>query len=209
MPNVNRPAGFRPVKHLNGSAWNGQTEIYAIAAADATSIGVGDLVSIVAGSDAGTPPTGSVTPVVFPGAGQITRIATAGTVPGGVVVGFVPDYNNLALPSQYHAASSGKRYAFVCVDPSVVYEAQASAAITLASTVGKNASPTLGATSASTGVSGMQVDISTVATTATLTLKILAIAPRADYDPTDLTNVKLWVTLNNMTYGNGTGNAGI
>ncbi len=208
MPNVNRPSGFRPVRHLGGAAWNGQTEIFAIAAADATSIGVGDLVSVVAGSDSGVP-TNSVTPVVLPGAPQITRIASAATVPAGVVVGFVPNYSNLNIPSQYHAASSGLRYAFVCVDPTVVYEVQANAAIVLASTVGKNASPSLGATSAATGVSGMMVDIATVATTATLTLKILQVAPRADYDVNDLTNVKLWVTLNSNTFGNGTGAAGV
>lgn len=209
MSNPNRPAGFRPVRHLNGAAWNGQCEVYAIAAADATAIGVGDLVKLVAGSDTGAPPTSQVTPVVVPGYGQVTRIAAASDVPAGVVVGFMPNWSNLNLPSQYHAASTGLRYALVCIDPTTVYEAQANAAITIATTVGKNASPSLGAVTASTGVSGMMVDISTVATTATLTLKILQIAPKVEYDPTDLTNVKLWVTVNNGTFGNGLGAAGV
>lgn len=209
MPNVNRPTGFRPVRHFDGSAWNGQAEVFAIAAADATTIGVGDIVKLVAGSDSGTPPTSSVTPLVLPGYGTVTRIAAGGDIPAGVVVGFLPNYSNLSLPSQFHLASSGLRYALVCTDPTVIYEAQASAAIVLATTVGKNASPTLGAVNTATGVSAMLVDIATLATTATLTLKILQVAPRVDYDVTDLTNVKLWVSLNSMSFVGGTGAAGV
>lgn len=209
MPNANRPAGFRPVRHLNGSSWNGQTELFAIATADATAIGVGDLVKLVAGSDTGAPPTSTVTPVVVPGYGTVTRIAAGGDVPAGVVVGFVPNYSNLNLPSQYHAASTGLRYALVCIDPTVIYEAQFSGAFVAASTVGKNASPTVTATNASTGISGMQVDSTTVATTSTLTLKILQVAPKVEYDPADTANVKLWVTVNNGSFGNGLGAAGV
>jgi hypothetical protein len=209
MSNPNRPSGFRPVRHLNGSAWNGQAEVFAIAAADATAIGVGDLVKLVAGSDTGAPPTSQVTPVVVPGYGQVTRIAAGSDIPAGVVVGFIPNYSNLNLPSQYHAASTGLRYALVCIDPTVIYEAQFSGTFVPASTVGKNASPTVTATSASTGISGMQVDSATVATTATLSLKILQVAPKVEYDPSDTANVKLWVTLNSNSFGNGTGAAGV
>lgn len=209
MSNPNRPSGFRPVRHTNGSAWNGQCEVFAVAAADATAIGVGDLVKLVAGSDTGAPPTSSVTPVVVPGYGTVTRIAAGGDVPAGVVIGFVPNWSNLNLPSQYHAASTGLRYAMVCIDPTVIYEAQYNGTFAAASTVGKNASPTVTATSATTGISGMQIDSATVATTATLTLKILQVAPRVDYDPTDNSSVKLWVTINNGSFGNGTGAAGV
>lgn len=209
MPNVNRPTGFRPVRHFDGSAWNGACEVFAIAAADATTIGIGDLVKAVAGSDAGAFPTGSVTPVVLPGTATITRIAAAADVPVGVVVGFIPNYTNLSLPSQFHLASSGLRYALVCIDPTVIYEAQASGTFAAASTVGKNASPTLGAVNTSTGISAMLVDLTTVATTATLTLKIIQVAPKVDYDPADNTNVKLWVSLNSNTFVGGTGAAGV
>lgn len=209
MPNVNRPAGFRPVRHTDGSPWNGQAELFAIASADATSIGVGDLVKVVAGVDTGAPPTTSVTPVVLPGYGQVTRVAANTDIPAGVVIGFIPNYSNLSIPQQYHAASSGLRYALVCIDPTVIYEVQANAAITLATIGGKNATYTLGAVVASTGQSAMQFDVSTIATTATLPLKVLQVAPRADYDVTDLTNVKLWVTLNSNTFVGGTGAAGV
>lgn len=209
MPNVNRPSGFRPVRHLNGAPWNGQAEVFAIAAADATAIGVGDLVKMVAGVDVGTPPTSTVTPVVLPGYGQVTRVAANTDIPAGVVIGFIPNYSNLSIPSQYHAASSGLRYALVSIDPTVVYEVQANAAVTLATIGGKNSTYTLGAVVASTGISGMQFDVSQIGTTATLPLKVLQVAPRADYDVTDLTNVKLWVTLNSNTYAEGTGAAGV
>lgn len=209
MPNVNRPSGFRPVRHFDGSPWNGQAELFAIAAADATAIGVGDLVKLVAGIDTGAPPASTVTPVVLPGYGQVTRVAANTDIPAGVVIGFIPNYSNLSIPQQYHAASSGLRYALVCIDPTVVYEVQANAAITLATIGGKNATYSLGAVTASTGQSGMMLDVSTIATTATLPLKVLQVAPRADYDVTDLTNVKLWVSLNSNTFVGGTGAAGV
>lgn len=43
---VNSPNGLVPVRHLNGSTWNEQTNQYRITSAYATSIGQGDLVSL-------------------------------------------------------------------------------------------------------------------------------------------------------------------
>lgn len=191
MPNVSRAVGLRPVKHINGSAWNGQTEIFALLAADSTVVGVGDVVNWGGTADAN-------------GVASITR-ATADTgLPVGVVVGFIPDYNNLNLPSQYRAASTA-RYAFVCVDPTVVYEVQAGAA-TAITAVGMNMGLNYTAVNTSTGLSAMTALGGAGATTATLPLKVLGVVQRPDQDMADSANWKLLVTLNsNNLAGNTAG----
>ena len=47
MANVNRPQGFKPIRHLNGSMYNGQMNLYFIPPSDANAYAVGDMVTIV------------------------------------------------------------------------------------------------------------------------------------------------------------------
>ena len=46
MANVSRINGFKPVKHLNGSPYNGQANIYEVPAGEAVPVFVGDLVKL-------------------------------------------------------------------------------------------------------------------------------------------------------------------
>ena len=190
MANISRPNGFRPVKHLNGSAWNGQTQLFAILAANATATGVGDLVMLDGGADANG----------VPSVDRLTNGTTS--VPVGVIVGFMPDYSNLYTPSQFRSAST-LLYAFVVTDNTVVFEAQASGAYGVATDSGLNVGTTLTAVSTATGLSGMQIDLATKATGATLPLKILGVVQRPDNDVSDTTNLKLHVVLNNSAMSNG------
>ncbi len=195
MPNVSRPSGYRPVKHVSGAPWNGQTELFAVLAADATALFTGDLVTLDGAADANGIPS-------------ITRVSNGSTtVPLGVVVGFNVDITNLNSPASYRAASTA-RYALVCVDPTVVYEAQASGAYGVATDSGLNAGTTLTAGSTTTGISGMQVDLATKATTATLPLKILGLVQRPDNDVSDTSNLKVHVTLNTSKLFNSAGSTG-
>jgi len=191
MANISRPNGYRPVKHLSGAPWNGQTQYFAILASNAVATGVGDLVMLDGAADANG----------VPSVGRVTNGSTS--VPVGVVVGFVPDYSNLYSPSQYRLAST-LRYAFVCTDPTVVYEAQASGTYGIATDSGLNAGTTLTAVSTATGISGMQVDLATKATTNTLPVKILGVVQRPDNDVSDTSNLKLHVMINNGALSNGT-----
>jgi hypothetical protein len=191
MANVSRPAGLRPVKHINGSAWNGATEVFALLAADSTVVGVGDIVNWGGTADAN-------------GVASITRATADAGLPVGVVVGFVPDYSNLAIPGQYRAASTA-RYAFVCVDPTVVYEVQAGAS-TAITAIGMNMGMNYTAVNTATGLSAMTALGGAGATTNTLPLKVIGVAQRPDQDMADPLNWKLQVLLNtaNMA-GNTTG----
>ena len=52
MANANRPSGFTPVRNINGSTWNGQGNIYSIAASYGTALYIGDPVISSGTSDA-------------------------------------------------------------------------------------------------------------------------------------------------------------
>lgn len=182
MSNVSRPNGLRPVKHINGSAWNGSVEMFSLLTADSTVVGVGDLVIVGGTADAN-------------GVMSITRATSdTGTANLGVVVGFVPDYSNLYLPSQYRLASTA-RYAFVCIDPTVIYEVQAGAS-TAITAIGMNMGLNYTAVNTATGLSAMTALGGAGATTITLPLKVMGTVQRPDQDMTDATNWKLLVLLN-------------
>jgi hypothetical protein len=208
MASVSRINGFRLVKNLAGGSMTGQVDTFFVPASDSTVIMPGDLVVLLgdARSASGVP--------------TVTRAVTTTGPVLGVVVGIsfegqgdltnIPPVNDLNTPI-YRRASTD-RYLTVCVDPQAVYEVQASqtsqSAATVTSWVGSNAAFVATAGSTTTGASGMQVDTSTVATTATLPLKIVGIPNRPDNIPGD-TFISLHVKINSASYGVGTGSAGV
>lgn len=189
MANVSRPFGLRPMKHLDGSAYNGAAETFALLAADSTVVGVGDVVKYGGTADAN-------------GVASITRGTADADLPVGVVVGFVPDYANLSNPGQYRLASTA-RYALVCVDPTVVYEVQAGAS-TAITAVGMNMGLNYTAVNTATGLSAMTALGGAGATTITLPLKVLGVVQRPDSDMSDATNWKLQVLLNTANLSGNT-----
>lgn len=158
MANVSRVQGFRPVKSGLGAAWNGQLTRYHIPATNSTPIGVGDLVKLSG--------TGDVNGV--PG------IAKAGV--GDACIGAVVqvDFNMENLNTPQYAPAGVERYVYVADDPQTVYEVQVSNGTPTAAIVGANANFADAGVNTTTGVSGQTLDLSTVATTATLAVKILA-----------------------------------
>ncbi|HET8685080.1 MAG TPA: hypothetical protein VFM18_00280 [Methanosarcina sp.] len=193
MSNVSRIRGLRPVRHLNGSPWNGQVETFAFLSGDATAAYTGDTVKLSG--------TASAT-----GIASITSTTADADLPVGVLVGNIPDYSNLNQPAGYRAASTA-RTAFVVVDPTVVYEIQADSA-TAITDIGLNVGLNYTAGSTTTGLSGYTAKMSTKATTSTLPLKIIGVLQRPDQDMADSSNWKLLVTLNTNVFGSA-GTAGV
>lgn len=178
MPNVNRPMGFIPVKTANGSAYNGQHTLYLVRSADATAIGVGDVVELDSTSGlAGVYVNG----MDVEGMPAVKRLAsgTTGQSIVGVVVGFLPDQTNLGL--NYRVASTN-RIAMVADAYDTIFEVQEDAVTTpiAAASVGLNASINLGSVNTTTGRGSMQLTSSTVATTQTFPCKILGLVKRQD-----------------------------
>ena len=207
MASVSRINGFRPVKTITGSPYNGQANLYFVPSSDSTVIMVGDAVKLLGDARAAT------------GAPTVTRAGATDT-PVGIVVGIVftgvgdltniPPVTNLNTPV-YRAASTD-RYLLVCDDPNVVYEVQYAgtsvAAATITANVGLNGQFTTTAGNTASGSSGMQLDSSGLATTATLPLKVVGFPNRPDNIPGD-TYFSYYVKLNSVTYGTGTGQAGV
>jgi len=195
MPNVSRPTGYRPVKHVNGSPFNGQTTIYVLLASDATACAVGDLVDITGAADAsGIPAITRATGVNGPFVGAIVGFLPSGTDPinGSLGTGTA----DLSL-SGFRTAST-LRYVLVADATDIVFEAQASGAFAYATAPGLNASTTVTAATANgnAGLSNMQIDMATAAGTNTLGMKILGASRRADQDLADTSNVKIEVMIN-------------
>ena len=170
MANVSRINGFTPVKHLNGSPYNGQFNYYEIVAGDGTTTHIGDVVK----ADGGTGTDGYMTCIRFAASGQ----ATSGT-PLGVIVGFKVDPTALNYP-QFRAAST-KRIAMVADAPDLVFEVQDGGTSPCTQTlIGMNTgiTATIGLTTGSNSL--MTTGTTAPTTTSTLPLRVLGIKRAPD-----------------------------
>ena len=188
MANVDKPNGFRPVKHLNGAPYNGQfTKYYS----PTDNLFIGDLVEKDGTGNADGYPT-------------VGR-AEASDAILGVVVGW--EANPDALSNVYHSASTS--YAVYVADaPDLVLEAQSDDGTLTTASLGLNVDFTVAAGDTSTGLSNMEIDGSSGATTATLPLKLMRFVDRADNDISSA-NHRLLVSINNHSLKGGTGTVGI
>lgn len=167
MANADTPMGLRPVRHLGGAPYNGAVNIYSTLASDGTAIFVGD-------------------PVVLSGTSQTIRgrvyldvdQAATGNVILGVVVGVVADTRD----SLVHRAASTQRLLMICDDPDILFEAQevsGGTALT-ANDAGLNVDFVVAAGNANTGLSGVEINNGSEATTNTLDLHLYGLVPRDD-----------------------------
>ena len=200
MASVSRINGFRPVKTINGAPYSGKANLYFMAAADSTVVMVGDAVKLAGDSRAASgAPTVTRCGATDPAIGVVVGILFSGV---GNEVTNVPAVNDLNTPV-YRRASTD-RYVLVADDPDLVYEVQYAgtsvAAATITANVGQNGQFTTTAGSTTTGSSGMQLDSSGLATTATLPLKVIGFPSRPDNVPGD-TYFSYYVKLNNTTNG--------
>ena len=207
MANANRPSGFSPVRYLNGAPWNGQANIYSIAASYASVLAIGDPVKSSGTSDANGVP-------------GIVLGATTGAL-RGVVIGMSPagqsqspdvvSGNQTNTSITYHPLSDPQAwYALVVDDPNVLFEIQEKAnTVQLAATeVGLNTIPVSGTYNGY--VSGWQLASytdATPATTETLQLRLFGLVRRPDN--AFGAYAKWLVQINVHELGHGLGAAGV
>lgn len=204
MANVNRVNGARPVKHLNGSPYNGQCNIYEVPAGEATAIFVGD--PVILSSSAPTGPYPAV---------EALAASAAGDVASGVLVGFVvgiypanwdPTSGNMTrtsviLDTPVYRAASTKQFVLVADSPDIVFEMQADAAVALAS-IGLNTGFNVGTHNTTTGASAWQADGSAVNTTNTLPIQILGFPTEPTHEANATYNRVLF-RINTHAFANG------
>lgn len=186
MANVDAPKGLRPVRHLNGSPFNGAANRYYVPASDGTAIFVGDPVKSGGSADAD-------------GVASVAQ-AAAGDNIRGVVIGVEP----VTDESTFYRVASTERYVFVVDDPDVIFEVQEDGVggALAAADIGLNADIVVGTGSTVTGSSAVELD-SSDKKTGTAQLRILGLAQRADNEIG--TNAKVEVLINEHELKSTTG----
>lgn len=122
MANVNRAKGLSPLRTGDGSPYNGQGALYAIATDASNSYAIGDVVVSATSCDPDGVP-------------QVTKYYTGTQTPLGIIIGIrVADPavslvgNSLALEHTYipagAAGPNGFHYVYVCDDPGTIFELQ-------------------------------------------------------------------------------------
>ena len=171
MPNISKINGFRPVKHITGTPYSGQANIYAVKSGD--KLVPGDLVKLSAGASQG-------------GVAEVT-VATNDAAVLGAVVGVVPakmdpvtgkmSAGSISLDTPV-SVTGGSTPAFVLVadSPDIVYEVQkASFTATDVGTAGGFDFAGIAGGDATTGTSGFYVT-----DTATGVVQVLGLVQRVD-----------------------------
>jgi hypothetical protein len=205
MANVSRVNGFRPVKHLNGSAYNGQANIYEVPAGEAIPVFIGDLVKL---SDAAATAGYVAVESVSTATTAVTGNAAVAIV--GAVVGIVNSKldidgkmttGSVSLDIPIYRPASTKQYVLVADSPDIIFEAEATASVALAD-VGLNADIGSAAQGAGGGNGTSYQYVSTTApdTTATRPLQIVGMSKRVDNEPASANN-KVLVRINTHQYG--------
>lgn len=181
MANTSRINGFKPVKHFNGSPYNGQTTLYYVAAAS-DEILVGDVAKLAGSADANGIPS--------------AELCGATDVPIGIVVGILTSKFDpvgkmttgslvLDLPAAAQIAAGAAGYILVADATDIIMEVEADTSATPALVdVGLNVSHTNLANSltrtAATTTSPAAVNTTTKAVTSTLNFQILGFVQRVD-----------------------------
>ena len=177
MANSSNPVGVRPSRLLDGSPWNGQHQLYGFSASETHDTYVGDLVTFDS-----TNRSTALTDAYMPGIGLVAAVTAALTTTKfrGVVAGFVPapEFNMTAtasLGTMYRAASTAG-YAMIVDDPGTIFVCQETGnSYTSASNNGVNKVVDISYTAGSktSGISGVQIDATTVSTAAVKPFRIL------------------------------------
>ena len=195
MANQDAPFGLRYVRNLQGNYSSSGQSRYRITTADqtnTTSIFQGDIV---------TQNT----------AGIVTRIARAdgGSATSDIILGVFngcfftdPTTSKPTFSNRWPGNAATDAIAFIYDDPMDVFEIQADAAFPVADLFGNfDIVDNTGTGSTDSGISFVELDVSTGATTATLPLKALDISGDPENSDVSTANTNVLVTLQNHLFG--------
>ena len=195
MANKDAPFGLRYVRNLQGNYNSSGQSRYRITTADqtnTTSIFQGDIV---------TQNT----------AGIVTRIARAdgGSATSDIILGVFngcfftdPTTSKPTFSNRWPGNAATDAIAFIYDDPMDVFEIQADAAFPVADLFGNfDIVDNTGTGSTASGISYVELDVSTGATTATLPIKALDISGDPENSDVSTANTNVLVTLQNHLFG--------
>lgn len=198
MANANIAKGLVPYRYTSGAKYNGAVNIYSVPSTYATSLFIGDPVVATGASDGNGIP---VVQIATAAGGAFTLGPIVSIVAGGDPV--VPVTRDLPV---YHPASTNQ-YVLVADDPTLLFwmqEDSVGGSIAMATAGTKNVDLIAGAGSTITGLSGWMLDSSTIATTATLQMRLVSGLQEAD-NAMAATNAKWLVKINLHSLARTTG----
>jgi hypothetical protein len=189
MANQDAPFGLRPLRSGSGSDLTGMQNKYRIASGYATAIFQGDLVAVVTG-------------------GGIERVGAGGS---GLILGVFngcrytdPTSGKETFSNYYPASTSASDIeAFVIDAPHALFEVQSDEAFPVADLFG-NFDIVATAGDSNSGISRIELDTSTGATTATLPLKAVDISQDPENSDVSSANTNVVVMINNHLFSGGT-----
>ena len=199
MANPDAPFGLKPVRHLNGSAYNGATARCYVDKDYATALFIGDPVTL------------DTTLANKTGIHKHMAVikATAGDGEGilGVIVSFDPIRTDLS--KNYLPASTGG-YVNVCIDPDVIYQIRDDGAATPTEAMtGQNANLIFTHSgSTTTGLSGVELDMNSDGPAADESNQLF-ILQAADVENNDLGTHAVWEVLINTHVLRNAGSGGL
>lgn len=170
MANRDAAFGLRPVRHLNGNPWNGQTKKFLIEDEHTEATFIGD--PMVLEGEIGSDDTTGIYPTV------VNATAGSGNVCHGIVMSFdLIGATGLVEDTVYNPAYTS-RYVNLCIDPDVIFIIQDNAdSATTVDIIGGNVDYEYTAGSIATGLSAWELDVDTVSTTPADNLVILGVWP--------------------------------
>lgn len=182
--NTDNAFGLRPVCHINGSPYNGQSQEFYIPETDTDDIGPGDPLTLAGSADANGVPS-------------VSKAAS-----GDPILGVMTAVSRPLRDDPVFREASTARYILAVTDPNILFAIQEdSVGGALAATnVGQNAELAIGTVSGQ-GISQTELDSSTAATTVGHDLKIIRLLNREDNEIGD--NAEWLVKINNHQYADG------
>lgn len=164
MANLDKPYGARVVGHLDGSPFNDMVSLMNFAAAEETDTFIGDFVN----QDASATASGI----------RLVKQAAADENLLGVLIGLEPDPTDLRT---LYRKLDTLRNCYVADSPDIVFEMQEDAVggALAAADIGNNIDIIVGAGDTTLGLSGMELDSNTAATT-TFQIRILSLIQNED-----------------------------
>ena len=191
MANKDAPFGLRPIRMIGGGDFTGGQDRFSVASSYNTSLYQGDLVEPLTNGTIGRKAAGESDPVLGVFNGCRYTNPTTGT----------PTWAN----TYQQPIAASDIYAFVVCDPSVVYEVQADDTFPTTDLFDNfdivDNSPEGDVNS---GISHLELDVTTGNTTATLPLKAIGISEDPDNSDTASANTNVVVTINNSVFSGGT-----
>jgi len=204
MANVSKINGFRPVKHVTGAPYNGQSNIYGVASGDSTALFVGDVVKLATDGNADGIQYVTAHAAGSAGVGQPALGVVVGVINGKLdpVTGRMSG-GSIALDTPQYRAASTEAYVLVADAPDVIYEVEATAAGSAhafaVASIGQNGNIFAGSGSTITGNSLHSLNMSDIGTAATLPFKIVGVSKKIDNEVTG-NYTKVLVQINNHQF---------